>query len=121
MKKSRGDLEPGLLLILLWAALWLPGCDGHTGLRGQVRDEFGKPVLGATIALSTSSRTVIVKSNDAGQYHVGMMHAPFKTDLRLTATKDQFLPFEKRFSSADHLQSLDITLRRFLASKDSPR
>jgi len=45
-----------------------------------------------------------------GRFLVGMLHSPFRVSLTLTAEKPGFEKFERRFSSADHLRTLDIIL-----------
>jgi len=91
--------------------LFLCACDGGTNIRGYVRDPKGQPIPGASVTLTVRERITSASSNAQGYYHVGMIHSPFRVDETLVAYKDGFVPFRKEFSSHDHLQNVDITLR----------
>ena len=86
------------------------GCDGYTRLQGRISDSAGKPISNVRVTLTAGKWNRTVNSDENGLYKVGMTHAPFKVALSLTAEKDGYQKYEKRFYSTDHLRSLDITL-----------
>jgi hypothetical protein len=90
--------------------LTLTGCDGGTQISGTVQDPAGKPVANATIQLINREKVVKEWSREDGSFHIAMLHAPFKTELKLSVTKDGYRPFEKHFYSTDHLESIVVIL-----------
>ena|SRR6266567_7929067 len=85
-------------------------CDGGTHVQGYIYNSSGKPVEDVRVTLTQASRSMSVTTAKDGRFAVGMLHSPFRTSLSLTAEKPGYAKFEKRFSSADHLRTLDIIL-----------
>jgi hypothetical protein len=105
MKSSRMSTAIVLLITVVIVA-----CDGGTRLRGQIHDPAGKPLEDVRVSLAQGGRSVAVTTGEDGVYEVGMTHSPFTVTLSLTAEKLGYTKFERRFSSADHLRSLDIIM-----------
>ena len=51
-----------------------------------------------------------VRSASDGRFVISMMHAPFKVELKLAATKDGYEPFNKTFASTDNIRTMTITM-----------
>jgi hypothetical protein len=85
-------------------------CDGGTHVQGHIYDPAGKPVEDVRVTLTQASRSMYVTTAKDSRFVVGMLHSPFRVSLSLTAEKPGYEKFERRFSSADHLQTLDIIL-----------
>jgi hypothetical protein len=99
-----------VLMCTISTAGFLSGCDGGTHLKGVVLDPNDMPVPDADVKLTTGELNREVKSSDRGTFKVGMTHSPFNPELTLEITKPGFKPFEKRFHSSEHVQSIVATL-----------
>lgn len=78
------------------AALCLCACDAYTGARGVVTDETGEAVRDARVQLiGVADQTPReVRTTDAGDYQVGLVHGTETKDTTLRVTKPGRKPAE---------------------------
>lgn len=97
----------------------MSGCDGGTHIEGVVTDSAGQPVPMADVKLTAGSLSREVQSDESGRFKIGMTHSPFNPKLVLMVKKQGFEPFERRFQSREHLESIVVHLTR-AAESSSP-
>jgi hypothetical protein len=82
----------GSILAAAFACL-VVACDGHTSVKGTVRDERGNPVEGALVRLTlvSTKKSREARTGGDGSFVIGIVHAPFAVGkVRLSITKDGF-------------------------------
>ena len=110
-------MATGRKLVPVAAALLvlsLTGCEGGTLLVGTITDAAGKPVAAATITLDVvggSFSPAKEWSTQEGAYHIHVVHAPERTHLVVTVSKDGFEPFTKKFLSKGTYEHLNVKLK----------
>jgi hypothetical protein len=92
-------------------SLTLASCYGGTRIDGVVKDSAGTPALDAQITLTEGGRTTQAQLSPDGRFTVALTHAPSNVELKLSAVKNGYEPFNKTFSSSTHLQPIVITLQ----------
>src|SRR5215813_4490889 len=98
-------------LAALIISLTLASCDGGTKIVGVVKDRAGTPIGDVKITLAAGESIRQVESASDGRFLVAMTHTPFKVELKLSAVKVGYEPFNKTFFSSDHLRDIVITLQ----------
>jgi hypothetical protein len=114
MKDSQRPNCLRLLARLILCAIYtlgLAGCDGHTRIRGIVKNHNGAPVPNVDVVLAHGERSVHALSSSDGSFHLLMVHSPSNVKLTLSLTRDGYEPFNKTFHSHDNLTTVDVTLQ----------
>ena len=97
------------LLVCLSVLVFLTiACDGMSSVKGYVYDTNNKPLVNATVKFEAvekgqpeESYRRVSQTDKAGKFDTGFTHAPFNTDLKLTASKEGYKTYESKFTSRE--------------------
>ena len=107
------------VLLAFVRPLSFAGCDSMISVKGDVRDESGSAIDGASVTLSyapgpgvqESDRTT---SKDGGYFATSMTYGPGWPRFTLRVEREGFEPYEKRFTSDTNTT---VVLRRSAQAK----
>jgi len=106
-------------LLAFVLSLSFAGCDSMIAVKGDVRDESGSAIDGASVTLSFAPGSGVQESDrttskDGGYFATSIMHGPGRPTFILRVDREGFEPHEKRFTSD---ANTTVVLRRAAQAK----
>ncbi len=100
-------------VLVLATALFLAGCGERAAIRGEVRDNFGKPIAGAEVVLADGATSAVT---DAAGAFV-LEHAPGRFPVRITAPGYAVGAYDLTLRDRDERPPVEPVLQRLPPSE----